>query len=190
MSHNIRYASYPEKVNKNAVQKDWDHYVRMEDWQEGASGLPNPIRWIENPVYRSREDAEEAISKLDKGWYDQLAVKYYENIPRKTDSKLKELEDARTEAMKEYDKRSTTVYPATLQANLITCKKCGSKLAKSYLKYNHCPLCSEDLRPDHILKSIAAAKAKYDRRIKEVEDYKKKHSNKNICWLVKIEYHT
>jgi len=30
------------------------------------------------PVYRNREEAEAAIEKLDKGWYDDHAVMYRE----------------------------------------------------------------------------------------------------------------
>ena len=28
------------------------------------------------PVYKNREEAEEAIRKFDKGWYDNHAVRY------------------------------------------------------------------------------------------------------------------
>ena len=48
MSHNIRYAEYPENVNRKKVQANWDNHVRHEDWQEGANGLPGQIRWIES----------------------------------------------------------------------------------------------------------------------------------------------
>ena len=46
MSHSIHYGTYNENVNKKSVQADWDHYAAMEDWQEGCSGLPGEIRWI------------------------------------------------------------------------------------------------------------------------------------------------
>ena len=68
MSHNIKMSVYPENVNRTKVQSEWDNYVRMEDWQEGASGLPGKIRWIENTVLNSKEDAEEFINKNDNGW--------------------------------------------------------------------------------------------------------------------------
>ena len=47
MSHNIRHTTYPEKVNKKAVQAEWDEYAAHEGWQEGCSGLCQPIRWID-----------------------------------------------------------------------------------------------------------------------------------------------
>ena len=190
MSHNIMYRDYPEKVNKKQVQADWDHYVAMEDWQEGATGLPNAIQWLENHTYESYDLAKDAIKRLDKGWYDQLAVKYVSRSQTGNNKKVSELETAVEDAWKEYERRAKVLYPQTLQAALITCKKCSSNLSKAYLKSNLCPVCHEDLRPDHIKKSIKAAEDKWKRRRIELDDYKSKHGKKETRWLVKIEYHT
>ena len=187
--HNIHYRDYPENINKKDVQAEWDHYAAMEDWQEGATGLGSPIRWI-NETYNSYEEAQKAIEKHDKGWYDQLAVKYVDRHKNKDDSKMKALTEASVEAMNEYNRRDRIIYPQTLQASLITCKKCNSKLAKSYLKSNLCPVCRTDLRPEHILKSIESAKNKWDRKQRDIKDYMTKHGKKEIRWVVKIECHT
>ena len=48
MGHNIHYATYPENINKQVVQYEWDEYAAHEDWQEGCSGLPGKIRWIDH----------------------------------------------------------------------------------------------------------------------------------------------
>ena len=75
MGHNIMYSTYPENVNRKSVQAEWDDYVAHEDWQEGASGLVNPIEW-HNITFNNEEDAREWIDNHDKGWYRQIAVKY------------------------------------------------------------------------------------------------------------------
>lgn len=188
MSHNIKHATYPENVNKNKVQKEWDHYVKMEDWQEGSGGLPNKIRWIEDTIYASRSDAYAAIAKMDKGWYDQLAVKFYESDIDPSDHHWIDLNERMAAATKELENRKNILYPATLQSNLITCKNCNSKLARTYLNSNFCPVCNTDLRPESMKTSIKAAKSKYDHRVSEIEKYKSRH--KKVNWLVKIEYHT
>lgn len=77
MSHEIRYAEYPNAVSRTKVQKMWNNYAAMEDWQEGCSGV-NPIRWIESTVLKSREEAENWIKAHDRKWYDCLAVRYKE----------------------------------------------------------------------------------------------------------------
>ena len=75
MAHNIHLLDYHCSVSKRAVQKRLDAYVAIEDAGEGASGLPNPIRWIEH-LCKNRDEAVEYIESHDKGWYDCLAVQY------------------------------------------------------------------------------------------------------------------
>ena len=78
MSHNIRYLDYHCSVSQKKVQKNLDRYVALEDYYEGAVGLPNPIRWIDH-LCKNREEAYEYIQSHDRGWYDCLAVQYKES---------------------------------------------------------------------------------------------------------------
>ena len=73
MGHNVKHLDYHCSVSQRQVQKRLDNYVACEDWQEGASGLPNPIRWIDR-LCKSRDEAMEYIKSHDRGWYDCLAV--------------------------------------------------------------------------------------------------------------------
>lgn len=75
MAHNTRYLTYSSSVSQKAVQKRLDHFVSVEDEEEGAAGLPNPIRWIDHTC-KNYDEAEEYIKSHDRGWYDCLAVKY------------------------------------------------------------------------------------------------------------------
>lgn len=75
MAHNIKHIDYHCSVSQKQVQKRLDNYVACEDCGEGASGLPQPIRWI-NHLCKNREEAEEYIKSHDRGWYDCLAVQY------------------------------------------------------------------------------------------------------------------
>ena len=187
--HNIQFGSYSEKVNRKAVQSEWDEYVRMEDWQEGASGLPNPIRWLEGRIYNSRDEAEEAIKRLDNGWYDQIAVKYYHPVEQKS-QKLEELNKVCVEAMNEYRNRDRELYASKVTSAYIGCKNCGSKISRVHLHSNCCPVCRAELRPEHMIKRVEAARNKWERAVKQKEDWINKHSKKEVRWLVKIEYHT
>lgn len=189
MSHNIRHTSYPENVNKKTVQAEWDEYVRMEDWQEGASGLPNPIRWISAVTYNSYDEAEEAIKRMDNGWYDQIAVKYYAPVSEKS-AKVDELTKACVESMKEYEDRNRVLYASKVNCAYITCKTCGSKLSRMHLRSNACPVCRSEIRPDHMLKWVDVAKKRWNKACAAKDEYVNKHSKKEVRWLVKIEYHT
>ena len=75
MGHIINHAIYSKKVNKKAVQTEWDEIAARDDREEGCSGLPRSIRWIEH-LCASEEEALSYIESHDSGWYDQLAVMF------------------------------------------------------------------------------------------------------------------
>lgn len=75
MAHNIKYADYHCSASKKQVEKRLDNFVAREDYEEGAVGLPNPIRWIDH-LCKNRDEAMEYIESHDRGWYDCLAVQY------------------------------------------------------------------------------------------------------------------
>lgn len=195
MGHNIRYAEYPENVNRKKVQADWDNYVRHEDWQEGANSLPGQIRWIENEILGSEEEARAYINEHDNGWYDQIAVRFKEIKVIKS-KKYQELSEKLMELRKDFNKRNSVYYATTVKSEFVGCKFCGSKLASKYIQNtNKCPLCKSDLRSPTTLSSLE----RLSERIKEVEKLlreekqklnKKLENNTTIKWLVKIEYHT
>lgn len=187
--HNVEHYDYKENIDKKAVYTDLNNYVEHATWAEGGNGI-EPIRWNDY-VCESYEAAKEWIQKHDKGWYDQLAVKYKTPVreSRKSD-KLKELEQKILDAYSEYNKRNNALYPKTRTSEYIGCGQCGSKLSSKHLTSNRCPVCHEDLRPETMLKSIAAAEAKWKRAQAIKKEYVDKHSKKEIRWLVKIEYHT
>lgn len=201
MSHNVHHSTYPENVNKASVQKEWDEYAAREDWQEGCSGLSQSIRWIDH-VCDDLEDAHKYIEEHDRGWYDQLAVKYRatEDLVRKSNIKQKYDNQIRS-YRKKIDEFNEKHSFETLKAQFITCPQCNSKLnrmelIKRYRLTVHCPVCNkEDIRAPYIPEKIA----EYNKKIKETEQKRKQEekalsqklkSKAPVQWLVKIEYHT
>lgn len=189
MSHNVERFEFPLNVSKTGVQKQLDNYVAHADWKEGCTGLNSPIRWLDDKVYDSYDDAVDAIDRLDRGWYDSLAVQYY-NREYSSDAKYKELSAKADDARREYERRDAVLYASTVTSEYIGCKKCGSRLARKFLYTNFCPVCKNNLRSESTMKSIEAAKAKWNRANKTAAEYLEKKAKKNIMWLVKIEYHT
>lgn len=189
MGHNIHFAEYSENVNKKQVQAEWDDYAAKEDWQEGCSGLGSDIRWIDH-ICESREEAEEYIRSHDKGWYDQLAVKFRK--PTNESAKTKDLRTRMSIAYKKYNDLARKVHYAGCVSEFISCRACKSKIATHYIRSNLCPVCGADLRPATTIARETAAKAKAEELEKklaaeQIKDAKKKGE---IRWLVKIEYHT
>ena len=104
--HNICHGTYDENVNKKEVQAYWDDYARMEDWQEGCSGLNRDIRWIDH-ICTDLEEAKAYIESHDRQNYDQLAVKYREypkSEPSKTMLNLRQRREAESNKYAEYAK--------------------------------------------------------------------------------------
>ena len=188
MSHNIEHYDYKENVDKKMVQADLNTHVKHATWHEGGHGI-EPIRW-NDIVCKNYDEAVKWIEAHDKGWYDQLAVKYYEPVHGEKSKKIDELDAKIQEAYKIYRERSSVVYPKTRTSEFIGCNNCKSRLSSKHLNRNHCPVCNADLRPETMLKSIAAAETKWKKAVENKKEYIETHSKKAIRWLVKIEYHT
>lgn len=200
MGHNIKLRDYPLSVNRKEVQAGWNNYAAHEDWQEGCSGV-SPIRWLDSePICESYEEAEHRIEQLDKGWYDCLAVRYYETPPQTTTATLDRASVAVNNAQKAYnelkDKADRDFY--NLESEYVGCKGCGSRLKRNLLRHSYCPLCGESLlsktMQDRIAKSHDRLQSTQKKQKEEQEKAQKRAAkaikNREVRWLVKIEYHT
>ncbi len=190
MSHNIRYFEYKaEKFNKKKVEKDLNTFVRQATREEGGSGLGSPIRWL-NDIADNYEDAQDHIDKVDRGWYDQIAMRYRVSI-KPTTQAYKKLLAQWKEINDKLLEMQNTVHYKSVKSAFVGCKECGSKLATKYIRTNRCPLCGKDLRPATTLNTIERLKAKQKELDKKITEAERKASAKApLMWLIKIEYHT
>lgn len=189
MGHTIQHYDYPGNADTKKVEQKLANYVAKRCFQEG--GHLSKIRWIDSEPCANEDEARIKIEHLDKGWYDCIAVKYYDayNIPET--EKLKKLQAAKTAAYKKYNDLAFAFHFANAKSELIGCKCCGSKISRKYIKNNFCPVCHSDLRPESTLNRIAALKAKADKSSDtlKAELTKQAMKAKNVRWLVKIEFH-
>ena len=194
MGHNIRHVVYPENVNKKVVEAEWNERIRHICWEEGSGGLARPIRWIDH-VCANKEEAEEYIRSHDKGWYDQLAVKF-RSYPKVEPSKaLVTLERRRAAEAEKYTAYAKAHSVSAFKAEFVGCPGCGSKLKRELLRSESCPLCRAELRS----KTTVDTLNRYSKNIceldKQINAERKKLQEKaikksEVMWLVKIEYHT
>ena len=73
MSHQIQYIDYPCRTSERAIQKDLNRFAY--DPQE-SSGYHGNLTFHKEPVYKNRAEALAAIENMDRGWYDDHAVRY------------------------------------------------------------------------------------------------------------------
>ena len=75
MSHAIKYLDYHCSTSEKAILKDVNRFAYDP---EETSGYHGNLTFHKEPVYKTREEAEKAIEKLDRGWYDDHGVRYRE----------------------------------------------------------------------------------------------------------------
>jgi hypothetical protein len=176
MGHEQEFYSINEKINKKAFEKEVNAHVAMATWNEGGHGLDHPIRWLSN-ICNSYDEAVDFIRANDKGWYDQLAVRYREYsplVPSMKAQQIKEKIKQEIDKMNEYSKKHDV-------------RNRSSKTVG-------CPLCKTDLAVPSVSETLAKYNAKINKLRKSLESENQKiqhlHQNESIVkWLVKIEYH-
>lgn len=195
--HNIRFSTYPEDVNKESVQDEWDQYATIEGRGKGSYGLSGKIKWHEEIICDNYDEAVKTINEIDNCWYDQIEVKFIDNsekpIPSSLKSKMDRLQNEKKKYLDLFKKQHYT--SENTKSKFLSCKKCNSKIAVSYLKGNHCPVCGNDLRPISTLELIKKKKELINSleatiNTEEAKLKEKCSSKGRIMWLVKIEYHT
>lgn len=187
MSHNIHFITCAEKVNRRAVMTD----IAVHAEKDG-DGYSSRFTWHDEiPPYESYEKAEEAIKMLDRGWYDDHAVRYYDYSKAEKTAKMAEYEAKvaeLVEGLRKY-KREHSVH--TFQAKHLGCPNCGSRLNKDYFTGECCPLCRTDLRGKTTLDKIKWYEAKIADYRARIEAEKMKQKKKAVIkWLIKYEYHS
>mgnify|MGYP000021237709 CR=1 FL=1 len=190
MSHEIKYSVIPINANKKAFKAGQDEMAYHDHWQESSEGLPSDIRWIDY-VCANQDDAERYIETHDKGWYDQLAVKFKQADYSKS-KKLSTLNDNRRSVVRKMNDLNNNKHFANVKSSLISCKCCGSKIAVKYMaKTNYCPVCRNDMRPDTIKNRIKSYNDKIAKIDKDITQLKHQLDQKgNLYWLVKTEWHS
>ena len=73
MGHIIQHLDYHCSTSEKAILKDINSFAY--DPQE-TSGYHGDLTFHREPVYRNRDEAMDAIEKLDRGWYNDHAVMY------------------------------------------------------------------------------------------------------------------
>lgn len=188
--HNIEHYSYLLTTSKEDILAELNEHVKHETYHEGGSGIGS-IRWY-NDVCSSFNDAIKFLERYDKGWYDQLAVKYKSLPNGVSNRKLDTLRDRLKVLNVKYREINSNLEFKSFKASLISCKNCNSKLNKDYLNNNYCPLCRNDLRSDTIKQKINDLKNRIDALNKDIQVEEDLLTDKKgvVKWLVKIEYHT
>lgn len=195
MGHEVLYYEFDENESKGKISA-----IANEDAEYNSdmrTGLESNIRFLDDKIYEDEDEAHEAIKRLDKGWYDQLAVKFNSYGDVKATKAMINLEDRIeriTESIIEYRSKSSI---KNRKSQYVGCTNCGSKINKDYVSdleydWNQCPLCREDLSSETVKNTIINRRDKISELMADLESKRKLNSKKGkitVSWLVKTEYH-
>ncbi len=187
MGHNICYMSVPERCNRKEVVQSIAERANRD-----GDGWNGPMHWHDEiPVQKNWDAAKELIKALDKGWYDDHSVRYYDHSGAEITPKIKELQDkhaALTTKLGQYEAEHSV---KNLKAAYIGCPACGSTLARERLRGELCPLCQTDLRSKTTLDTIKGYRERMVETSRKIQtEMEKQKANRKIKWLVKNEYHS
>lgn len=195
----IEYATYPELVNRDSVERAKNRRAAEFGAIEKLCGSQNPIRWLDDvEPFLSEKEAKAYLEQIDSGRFDQLAVRFYpfpdepnnETIESlrircgKAEMKLMEL---KKEANIDQIKADSSYGPG-----FFTCPHCLSQLRHDLLKSNDCPVCNLDLRPKELTNKIEVQQRAVENlkwQLKEAIDMEKRKMlpQRSRWWLVKTE---
>lgn len=151
------------------------------------------------------ESAKAKINQLERGSYDDHAVRYYDTshlVPSKKLEKIKEQILENNRKKNEYVKKNRIAYR---KSAFVGCDKCGSKIAMRAFRKEYangiiepirdiCPICHNDLRSETVQNRLKNFQEKNDELLAKKEEIKKEFNQKNakkgkLKWLVKVEVH-
>lgn len=73
MSHSINYAVYERNVSRKAVLAEIQEEVTHESWREGGRYPDGQLKWHDDRVFETEEDAQRFLERYE-GKYDDHAV--------------------------------------------------------------------------------------------------------------------
>lgn len=182
--HNIQYDTLPGNWDRAKVTA----WVQDEVSHSGDCYGTDRITIIPG-LCKDYQEAQDRIERYDKGGYEGYMVKYLEREWNKTTPKIEELSAKYNETNQKKGEFVRANMPNRVKAELIGCKKCGSKIAKKYLSGACCPVCREDLRSDTVKERLKSFDARLAKIQEDIRKERQKLSGKE-AWLVKWEYHS
>lgn len=143
-------------ANKSDIMRTADEYAYYNtDRGENPSGDYHGQMTIHDDIIcESYEDAVETIDRLDRGFYDDHAVRYKDKSALKP---TKQMEAIRAKCDKNIEDRNAYAEahsPQARKSEFAGCKKCGSKISLKHLRGNKCPVCGSDLRAEYVIERL------------------------------------
>ncbi len=157
-------------LSKNDIFSEvYDNLVNSNPSWDYRGHLDN-IRFVENTVYRSCDEATEALHRIQRDSRDNVAVPFWDFDDRIRE-KLREYDERTAKAHERLEKALAERWLPTVSSRLVTCRTCGSALSREHLLkrelqgryYDHCPVCNGDLKPNSMRERINSLRNSWEK---------------------------
>jgi len=152
--------------DKKVIQSKWDADVEHSQYMDGCSYsgsismLYGYIDFVRRGPFDSQEQASDYISENACKWDGPMAVPFKIQGGKAVPSYVKKATEKYQAAELKKEELRITIgedfYNAKSQ--FVGCKKCKSKLSRSFLKSTFCPICNQTLLSTTSLQRIEKAK--------------------------------
>lgn len=131
MSHSINYAVYDRSVSRKAVLAEIQEEVTHESWREGGWYPDSQLKWHDDRVFETEEDAQRFLERYE-GKYDDHAVLFRntDRIALKKSAEETKLEERLNRLKAELSAIEGGAAISNRKSAFIGCPSCGSKLER------------------------------------------------------------
>lgn len=189
MGHQIDYHTLPGNAT-NAEIMELTKYAY--DPQETCCYHGN-LTIHREAVYKDREEAEEAISKFDTGWYSDHAVLFLAHDKAKPNARMVKLDEMLKKLRSQYTALLKKNEVTNFKASFLGCPNCQSKIAKGFIRSGSwCPVCGKSMKSKSSLEAEQRMKKHIEELQKEYDEVQRKNDGKmpgKTMFLVKVEWH-
>lgn len=181
--------TFPEKTSESKIYSEiYESLERERGYYEPHHQKLCLLKDV--PVFRTKDEAKEYIRDNSNKYYRKVdvGVRYidYSNVkPTKAMLDLKRRINETVQKKEKYEEEHSI---ASFKSKFIGCPTCQSKLNKTFLTGNKCPLCHSELRSETTLTTISNYLLKIKNLEKEYHCIEKEQYKKGkVYWLVSAQ---
>lgn len=197
MGHYRFFEEFSRDMSSTKIQARMNYLgdCHKDPFEGGIGTGVNQITFYEDKIYDDLIAAEEAIQLKDKGWYDSLAVLYYDTSSLPANKQIQDLERRIKNEKDSIDELYASNAINKRKSKTTTCTKCESRINNLYVSdkihnFNKCPVCGNDLSSSTYIETLNRKKQKITELQKELNNRIRKNVTKGkVKWLVKSEVH-
>lgn len=197
MGHYKFFEEFSRDMSSTKIQARMNYLgdCHKDPFEGGIGTGVNQITFYEDKIYDDLIAAEEAIQLKDKGWYDSLAVLYYDTSSLPANKQIQDLERRIKNEKDSIDELYASNAINKRKSKTTTCTKCESRINNLYVSdkihnFNKCPVCGNDLSSSTYIETLNRKKQKITELQKELNNRIRKNVTKGkVKWLVKSEVH-